>query len=463
MGDVSLKTLEAKHVDDTERFIDAAIQNPDNDRRGGIPDLVNGPSFTRSQTISTKIDGSAVVATTYDVYVVQWDFETLTQCVGRYYIRSTDPLYPNFYHNVSTFAIETGSLMAYVMEPGFSPFPSNNPAVVGPSAPVAVFPLRFTDSLLSGNTRVVGSDFQVKYAGPELSAQGIWTQSSYSSYKTEETNYFNAGPVPANAYNWSKYTETKEMMPGDPSSMVKYPGSVQRPAYDGVLQSAIVNYHNNYPSLPANKYKKYKGIVPSGSVNAYDLFVGQMEAPAGGVIYNAPPMWDSNCEIHFAVCTGIPKDHPLQLIRRLTVETFPNPNDALIAFAHPSPLADMSLLADVMNAFRTEQRFWASRDNALGNFSRALRKGVKKTMKVGKAGLGVAAAFNPQAAAALEAAKTVKALSKGKSTVDQNARDIQKLSSMIGQMKVSGENGRSSTGNLSLAAPKRKRTKPARG
>jgi len=470
MEDTTIKQLEAKHVDDTERFIDAAIQNPDNDRRGGIPDLVNGPSFTRSQTISPNVVGSAVATNTYDVYIVQWDFEVLETdtCTGRYFVRSTDPAHPNLYDfNGPTFSIETGALVAYVMDSGTSPFPSKNPSVIGPVAPKSVVPLKFGSDVLSGNTRIVGSDFQVKYVGPEVTAQGIWTQSTYSSYKSFENSYFTPGASSAAIAGDQILTDTKELPPGDISSMVKYPGSCQRPAFDGVLQSAVINFHHNYPTLPSNTYKKYRGIIPTGATAHFDLFVAQHRSVVNGHVsaLNNPQIWDSNCEIHYAVGTGLPKDAPLQLIRRITVETFPNPNDDLIAFAHPSPMADMVLLADVMNAFRSSQRFWAARDNALGNFSRALRKAVKKTVKVGKNVAQVAAVTNPQVAAGLESYKGMSSLAKGKKPVtsaqaEQNARDIQKLSSMIGQMKIKGENGKSSTGNLSLAAPKRKRTKP---
>ncbi len=466
MADINVKTLEAKHVADTEGFIDAAIQNPDNDRRGGVPDLVNGPSFTRSQTISATIDGKFVITDPlYDVYIVQWDFECLDTdvCTGRYFTRNNSGVAENFYDASPINTFEVGGLVAYIMEPGKTPFPSNNPQVIGPSAPVQTVPLRFNSSMLSGNSRVVGSDFQVKYLGPEVSAQGLWTQSTYSSYKARDHSYFTVGAGAATAVQDDIYTETKEMPPGDISSMVKYPGSVQRPAYDGILQSAIINYHNNFPSLPLHNYKKYKGIRPTGAANNFDLFVAEHKNAADIVTLPNPPIWDANCEIHYAVGTGIPIAHPLQIIRRLTVETFPNPNDSLIAFAHPSPLADMVLLADVMNAFRTQQRFWQAKDNALGNFSRALRKGVKTAMKVGKAAGTVAAVSNPQVAAGMQTLKTAKQTMKTvpNSSVEQNAREIQRLSSMIGQMKVNGETGGSSTGNLKLAKAGRKRSKPA--
>lgn len=463
----SVKQIESKIDQESAEFVDAAIQNPDNDRRGGIPDLVDGPSFVRSQTISTNITGAGVVGANYDVYVVQWDFEILKGQVGTgaYHPRTNMTVYAkNLNDLTASSTLEIGGLVAYIMEENTSPFPSDNPAVTGPVAPVSVVPLRYASDIFSGNTRVIGSDFQVKYTGPELSAQGLWTQSTFSSYKGEETIFFNIGANPANVVKDQLKCETKSLLPGDVSTMVKYPGSVQRAIYDGVLQTAVINYHNNFPTLPLHKYKKYEGIIPTAAGTHFDLFYIQIKNSTTGApfVRDNPPIWDSNCELHYAVGTGIPKTAPLQLIRRISVETFPNPNDNLIAFAKPSPLADLALLTDVMNAFRTSQRFWANEDNALGNFSRALKKGVKKFKKVGSTAVQVAGpmamAANPQAAAALQRAKSARKMATGTMSKEQMQKEMQRMQQAYGQMKVSGESG---IGNLSFAKAKRPRTKPA--
>lgn len=461
MEDMSANKIAEVIKDNNDKFVESVLQNPDLDARGGIPDLIDGPSFIRSQMITTSISVSDVVlADTYDVYIVQWDFETNTPCKGRYYGRDTSvsgPGYANLYDANPIFEIECGGLQVYVMKPNESPFPSNNPDVNGLVAPIKTFSLRFGTDIISGNSRLVGSDFEVLYTGPEVTAQGTWTQSTYSSYPALENNYFGALD-PAGPFFDQILTTTKSLPPGDVSTMVKYPGSMQRPAFDGVLQTAIINYHNNFPTLGMDWSRKYRTHVPAGGSGSFyeDLFVAQHRNFVGGLALGNPRVWDSHCELHYAVGTGFLKNATLQVMRRITVETFPNPTDNLIAFAHPSPMANPQAITDVMNAVRNSQRFWSADDNAFGGFSKALKKTVKKVASVGKV---MAPGFlPPQVQAGLSAVKSVKKASKTDNP-EELKRQVQSLTSKLQNIQVQGESGKM---NMSVAKAKRPRTKPAR-
>lgn len=403
------------------KFLETVIQDPDNkDVRGGIPDFVDGYSFTRTQTISTQIDssGTALTGNTYDVWIVDWDFESTTPITANYRVRDNDPNFQDVWDTNVSATLPIGGVQVYVMQPGNSPFPSNDPAITGPVAPLKTIGLNFDNSVFSGTTRVVGKDIECQYTAPEISAQGLWTQGTYASYD-DPCNvilYNNADPIAgAHAFPGDCVAATrKQIPPGSVNTIVKYPNSVQRPAFDGILQAANMHMHDNFPTLPRKLPRVYQStIFPTGANNALDLHVCNIpNGNAQNYTTGFPVYWDSHSDIHYAVCTGLTKDATLQLWRTLTTETFPDPSDSLISFAKRAPLVNMHALEVCSNAVRSQPQFWASGDNAFGGFAKALKGGFKAFKKVGMGGLRVAAVSNPAAAAALNQANSMKAQAK---------------------------------------------------
>jgi len=365
--------------EDASEFVNTVIQNPDSTIRGGCPDMVDGYTFVRNQTISTQIDtsGVSVPTPTVDVYIVDWDHESVLPILAKYYLCNYVTGAPNVFDDSATFQLETGGCIAYVMAAGTSPFPSTNPSVLGPVAPLKIVPLRFDGSILSGNLRVLGKNFEVKYTAPEVLAQGLITQSTYSSYESDEQVFLTTGGLTTNPVHSLFAVKEKSLPPGDISNMVKYPGSVQRPAFDGVLQTAVIDYSDNRPSYPSHYGRLYRSPNINTVGANYGLMIAQATNSSGILVTPIPaPYWRSNSEIHYAVFTGLIPSFSLQLYRSITVETFPNPADTLIAFAHRAPISNVKLLEVVMNGVRSTPQFWAAGDNANGDMSRTLLESI---------------------------------------------------------------------------------------
>jgi len=439
--------------EEENKFLETVIQDPDKkDLRGGIPDLIDGYSFTRTQTISTQIDASGTGLTgNYDVWIVDWDNESTQPLLAHYRDRNPNNIAnaENTYDASPESALDVGGLVAYIMAPGTSPFPSNDPSIVGPTVPLKTISLKFDASVLSGNTRVVGKDFEVKYTAPEISAQGLWTQSSYSTYEQTALSYLYEPAGPSSGTIVQKfYGPIKGCPPGTTSNIVKFPNTVQRPAFDGVLQAAVMNYFDNVPHLPQNFEKVYKSSVkPTGATQYQDLVLCNQDLltfnnisgdPATWYGLPAsfnPQFWKSNSEIHFAVCTGLANTATMQMWRTMTVESYPDPTDVLITFAKPGPLVNMQSLEVAMNAVRSSQQFWAAGDNDFGSFAKGLKGAFQKFKKVGMTGLRVAAAVNPaggaasalmKANAAKDQMKTVSNAAKPKGSVQKESVTVAK-------------------------------------
>jgi len=454
------------------KFLETVIQDPDvKDIRGGIPDLVDGYSFTRTQTLSIQLDKSASGPATdnFDIWIVDWDNESTAPLLAQYYLRDPNSVGAGkgdaFYSVIPAAAwqLDIGGTMAYVMTKGTSPFPSSDPSTVGPTQPLAQISLKFDGSVLSGNSRVVGKSIEVKYTAPEISAQGLWTQGTYTTYEQDSNINFVGPPADASPgiiYN-SVRTTIKGCPPGTVKDIVKYPNTIQRPAYDGVLQAANMNYFANVPHLPAPFDKVYKAdVVPTGATQFWDLILRQDYAAgyaAANTIYNftpanpLQPYWKTNSEIHFAVVTGLTNLATLQLWRTLTLESYPDPTDPLITFAKPAPLVNMHALEIAMNGVRSSQQFWAAGDNMFGTFAKGLKGAFKKFKTVGSMGLNVAASTNPAAAAALNQVNSMKAEAKRMKRIalGQNANTSQNHAYAALHEET-----------LQMAKSKRKRTKP---
>jgi hypothetical protein len=461
------KQIEHEFRTNDSKFFDAATQNPDVRDRAGIPDGVNGASFIRSQKIQAIVDtnGAGLAGDSYDLYAVDWNVEfssrTGVSPKARWYVElpygNAPPGYGVVFDQSTIGQLAVGGLTLYVMEPGETPFPTDDPAKVGPVAPKKTIHVLFGDDIFSGTTRVVGKSFKMVYTAPELTAKGSVTQSEQVNYEHRNTLYWALNGDPP-ILSGASFPMESRLPAGSSRDMVKYPGSKVRSAYDGVLQSANIQLDNNRPSMPNFDPVLWRsGDKPVGSNQYYHLYYGPEFT--NGVIPAetiSNPKWDSNSDIHMAVFEGLPKEATFQVSRMITVESFPSATSDLIAFAKPSPLANPTAITNAMNAVRSENRFWAASDNDFGNFAKALKKGVSK---VSKAALNVAA-IHPASAGYVAAARTAPKLAK--SNPEENARHIANIERMLASANIGSGSGFKNEVGFAQPKAKRKRTKPTK-
>ena len=454
------KQIENSIRQNDNAFFEAAVQNPDVRERGGIPDAVNGASFVRSQKIQQVVDttGAGLSGNTYDLWIVDWNIEfsgsNSASPTARYHTESTPAPGPVFSKSVfdvaEQFSIPVGGCTCYIMEPGQSPFPTDDPSKLGPVAPKKTYHLLFGDDIFSGSTRVIGKSFKAVYTAPEISAKGSVTQAEQVNYEHRNWLSFHQNGDPANPVQFYGIPMESRLPPGSTKDIVKYPGSVVRSAFDGVLQAANIQLDHNRPSTPNFDPVAWRSLDrPGGSGNPYILYWGPY-APGGAIQLPtiSYPKWDANSDIHMAVFEGLDIGATFQVSRMITVETFPNAASDLIAFAKPSPLANPKAVYDAMNAIRNEERFWAAADNDLGNFAKALKKGIKRTAKAATA----VASVHPATAGYVQAGKSAK---KALADPQHNQERIAELERAVSNMSFTKEVG------FQNQPGSRRRTKPA--
>jgi len=466
------KQIEHEIRSNDAKFIDAAIQNPDVRERGGIPDGVNGASFIRSQKIQAIVDvnGADLAGNTYDLYCVDWNIEFSSRNgvspQAFYFNELNIPGQMDGYGakmvNTPLFALPVGGLTLYIMEPGTTPFPSDDPQKQGPIGPKKTIHVLFGDDIFSGNTRVVGKSFKMVYTAPELTAKGSVTQCEQVNYEHRDSIYFGPQDSPE-VVNSLTFPMVSRLPPGSSRDLVKYPGSVVRSAFDGVLQSANIQLDNNRPSYPNFDPVFWRsGDRANGTTTYVHLYYGpRLGFGMGGINLDLDsvlqPKWDSHSDIHMAVFEGLPLEATFQVSRMITVETFPSATSDLIAFAKPSPMANPTMVTNAMNAVRLENRFWAASDNDFGNFAKAMKKGINK---VSRAAVNVAA-VHPSSAGYVQAARTAPKLAKTTS-VEENARHIANIERMLSGMSTGSSFQNENGPGFQQPKTKRKRTKATR-
>lgn len=455
------KQIETSIRQNDTAFFEAAVQNPDVRERGGIPDAVNGASFVRSQKIQQVIDttGAGLSGNSYDLWLVDWNIEfsgsnSATPTAGYYTESATAPGRPftkAVFDRNALYFIPVGGLTVYLMEPGQSPFPTDDPSKIGPVAPKKTYHLLFGDDIFSGSTRVIGKSFKAVYTAPEISAKGSVTQAEQVNYEHRNFLSFHEGADIANPATFYTVPMESRIPPGSTKDIVKYPGSVVRSAFDGVLQSANIQLDHNRPSMPNYDPVAWRSLDRPAGVGAPLILFWGPYSQGGGIIQPtsiAYPKWDANSDIHMSVFEGLDIGATFQVSRMITVETFPNAASDLISFAKPSPLANPKAVYDAMNAIRNENRFWAAADNDLGNFAKALKKGIKKTAKAATA----VASVHPATAAYVQAGKSAK---KALADPQHNQERIADLERAVNNMSFTKEVG------FQNQPGTRRRTKPA--
>jgi len=377
-------------------FLDAAIQNPDTQEYGSAPDDVHGTSIVRKQTLTQAIVAPGTTATV-DIYIVQWDFEVQSSnvqgggtLVGRYLKRNWDvggtsgslgQYFPGTvvggWSNAIN-AIGCGGVCVYIMQAGQSPFPTNANGITGPCAPMQTIPLYFDKDVVSDQSRLIGANFEVNYTGPEVLAQGVWTQSGQPNNPTltVETFWTDDG---LGGFGLYQGVTSGINLPGSPSTMIKSPGAVQRPAYDGVLQNSRVDWSMNRPTAGAVCARRYAAqeLAPDGAL--WDFFVeGPIMSFSAGAFLSVSGCkalkFPSNCGMHVAVLQGAVSNVTLQLKRTATFESFVGANSDFITFARPSPPGDKATMQSVENTLFATPQFWSAADNAGGRFSKLAKK-----------------------------------------------------------------------------------------
>lgn len=410
-------------------FLDAAIQNPDTQVYGSPVDEVQGNSIVRKQTVSASLIGDLTANDTLDLYIVQWDWEYIlgkvtsqgpitTIPTASYVVPGNDTTAVGLYTASAAQAgalwanardfVECGGLMAYIMNKGESPFPASSGGVIGPCAPRKVVPLVFGSDMIGDCSRMIGSNFEVNYTAPEINAQGVWTQMAQpnlTSNRTESRSVFPSNTVDPSIAAFQTLVSditTSQLFPGSPAAMIKQPGALQRPAYDGVLQNTRTDWSNNRPSYGLTCALLYLGgedapiaqpqIITGNPTRNLDLALhGTVQTllrdPISGAMLNWITVaadcliYPSNVGITIAHCQGLVGNFTMQLRRTATFESFVNPRSIFIAFSKPSPPADKATMESVENTLNATPQLWCAADNGLGKFSK-LAKGIFKTTQV---------------------------------------------------------------------------------
>lgn len=365
-----------------DAFLKAATADPDHQELGGgIPDHVAGKQTVLKQNINAVVntDGTAILPTgTWDLWIVQWDIESVEPLTGHYLQRVSGS--NGYYKNTPISNLTVGGLCCYVMSPGTSPFPSDNPSTIGPVAPLKTVQLIFGGSVINERTRSVGMNFKTKYIGNALNAQGQIVQAQQYNFKNKNFCYWNDTVITDSVEG--EITTIIDIPPGSAPALMAYQGSINKDVMKGSYQSAIMNYFNNEPERKNGFLRNYfSSVKPSGSSNYLDLFVGHRKR-FGGVVDVCPGYWDNGANMSFAVYTGLIGSGGVSVTRELIQQNFPQYGDALFPLATNAPLCNNAVIEDVVNAQALTSPFGDFDDNASGGFMKKMFGAYKKIKKV---------------------------------------------------------------------------------
>lgn len=402
-------------------IIDTVLSNPDRDDFAGVPDGMHGLATISRQKITTGIDSSGATAySTYDVYIVRMGFEWVSgsspSVPNADFFSDTDPT--QYIENLvqpindatgDTWSgagfpngVEIGGLIAYVMRPGYSPFSSSDPSIIGPTTPLKVIRLDYDESVLHGLTQVLESNWEVIDNTATLDQQGTVTQAGWNS----------PGQMP----NFKMFRDNKTVPYGYGSMSVwevnGYPGCTRDllksnastrvgAAKEGTFVHDVVDLLHNEPHAGEGVNMLFRcgnsnGIVDVQGKNIF-MFLGRTAVInaagppyagfwASGASGGQGKMYKTAVQPNMTIIRGLKDTFTLSLTRTIVTRNFILPTSPFAPFAKMQSIArDPAFLVALQSASEQVQQFWPSASNANGKFFRAAKKLWKKASPIVKA------------------------------------------------------------------------------
>jgi hypothetical protein len=465
-----------------EDMLDTLCTNPDVSNFSALPDGVRGSATVSRQkkTIQLGFAGSTV----YDVWIVEWPEEPLTNnnLVANYYVTeyalpavgfgnvgqicTADNLsIPGWDDAGLATSLQIGGLCIYYMNVGFSPFPSNvqlGQPGSGPYAPIVTQQILFGEDLFHDFARVLGSNWEYVDQTSKLNQQGSIISGAWESVSGLTTQLTLGTTGDASGRDFANLTaRTFALPPGDSSNLTKNPHSRSAASATGLFALTKLDMANNKPQSGFGVCDAFISISDHPLCNGKTLMLvctnasRLTEDTASHAIAAIAPISALNTLVYPTAremsCTkiaGLSSNWSSIFTREIITQCFTDSNSKYVAFAKPSWVpANSQLMDDLINTMDTINPFAPSASNFNGKFAKGAKAAFKKVAQSPLAKMAVNIAkpmLPPVAQQALDLAGKAKQIVK----LDKVEHgDMQRILDAINNMKKISENNKKNNNN----------------